>query len=418
MRCRMQAFGVGLICWVSAAVFLLGCDKDGEQEEHAPGPKQEQQESPKTDKHARRTDARKKPVRKDGIKDANEELELRIYDVGDLTQYPNDLCNLPPARPPDPLLAEVEREMKSTDEALWQSMRPAALEGSERMFEISANKLVVFEPTTVHQWLEKHLAFLRNAHGISYGLLEDVYRLGNDKPEWTNELKAKLNRHVSVNFKEATFEEALRRLSGKAKFDLQIDLKEAGNVSERITLCLDDKPYRDVLGRLLAKANLNATFCNGRLFIASCERVAGERTAARARALFTPLAKAEMTACRIQDDELPKDADRAGKRLLVNWPILEEKKIEDHETTVRIRTILQSADTYAEKGDNCFEPGMGFRFSHEGEEVCAVICLKCRWIYCYKGDTRQFLALSEAGVRALQKVYDELLKHNGDLQAK
>ncbi|MBI3830516.1 MAG: hypothetical protein HY291_13430 [Planctomycetes bacterium] len=418
MRRRMQAFGVGLTCWVSAAVFLLGCDKDRGKEEHAPEPNQDRQAAPKTDKPAKHTEAHKKPSRSVGVKDAKEELELKIYDVGDLTQFPPSLCTLPSAGPPDLLLVEVERAMKSTDEALWQSMRPAALEGSERMFEISANKLIVLEPPTVHQWLDKYLAYLRKAHGVSYGLLQDVDRWSNDNPEWTKEMKAKLNRHVSLNLKDATFEEALRCLAGKAKFDIQFEPNEASPVSERITLHVDDRPYHDALGRFLAKANLDATFRDGRLFIASCEHVAGERTAVRARALFAPLAKAELTACRIKDEEISKDAERAGKRLLVDWPILEEKKIEDKEAAAGIRKVLQSADTYAEKGNNCFEPGMGFRFSHEGEDVCAVICLKCRWIYCYKGDTRQYFALSEAGVRALQKVYDDWLKPSGDLQAK
>ena len=58
-------------------------------------------------------------------------------------------------------------------------------------------------------------------------------------------------------------------------------------------------------------------------------------------------------------------------------------------------------------GAKCFEPGLGFRFKAGEKSFELVICLRCSWIYVYKGgeDLATTWALSKEGVERLKKFY-------------
>jgi len=124
-----------------------------------------------------------------------------------------------------------------------------------------------------------------------------------------------------------------------------------------------------------------------------------ERSATEARELVDLTRGSGVTFFRVASS--PR---KEGPRLR-EWPILQTKEL-DFNASEDVRSVLLSADTYAETGAKCFEPGLAFRFRSGGGEVDLIVCLQCNWIYVYGNFETRYWALSDRGKSRLLKIYE------------
>lgn len=102
--------------------------------------------------------------------------------------------------------------------------------------------------------------------------------------------------------------------------------------------------------------------------------------------------------------DFPTEAAWASSGTLRGVRILERKTLPPDAAELA-RALLHNRLCYGGEGARCFLPRHGFRFASATTQVEVLICFECDWIYFYYGPRRVIAALSEAGRKTLEKIF-------------
>lgn len=88
------------------------------------------------------------------------------------------------------------------------------------------------------------------------------------------------------------------------------------------------------------------------------------------------------------------------------WPILQSKGISAQELASSIREAISNKANFGRGGADCFNPGMGISIGEGDDQLDAVVCIECEWLYLFEpGKKVEQKTLSAAGKREFARLY-------------
>lgn len=104
------------------------------------------------------------------------------------------------------------------------------------------------------------------------------------------------------------------------------------------------------------------------------------------------------------------DCDQVYTGRIDECGILETKPIEGDTLHAEVRQILADPGNVKLWGDNCFEPGLAFRFGEGDEAIDITVCLGCCWVRVREATEDRYLdyGLTDKGKAKLMAIYKDL----------
>lgn len=95
------------------------------------------------------------------------------------------------------------------------------------------------------------------------------------------------------------------------------------------------------------------------------------------------------------------------KQMFREWPVLERRRVANAALAQELASAIEKGANFGGPPAACFWPGFGIAVGEGDEQIDAVICLQCNWLYRFRRAGEERLPLSERGAAELKRLYQQ-----------